>query len=644
MVCLIVFGSYGSAEQRPDTKRDVLLNLSREFAEQLESRRTNLYYDLLNSKSPAQQRLNANEDIQLMFIDDRGHPAFFKTDNLNAAKTISTYNVWPGSGGPFSLDGTGTGVGQLCLWDGGGVRTTHTEFEGRVQQGDVPFQPSYHATHVAGTMIAAGIVVTAKGMSPAARLGAYDWDNDESEMAYSASFYMNVSNHSYSYVHGWDYSDGDWYWYGDPTISPIEDYQFGYYSVYARNWDAIAYNAPYYLIIKSGGNDRNDDGPGPGGGHYVYDGGWVWSSATRNPDGGTDGYGCVPMRAGCKNIMAVGSINDIPSGYTYPGDVQMSSYSAWGPTDDGRIKPDIVANGIGLYSCDNDHDDDYTTLGGTSMAAPSVAGSINSLIRYFENSHDGTTPLSSTTKAIVIHTADEAGANLGPDYVYGWGLMNTEKAAQLIQTDSLEGGHIVEDALSEGESDRHIISLSSSQPERLTMVWTDRPGQVPFESLNPPDLILVHDLDLRLVQRSTGTTYYPYILDPANPADAATTGDNFRDNIEQIRTSSLPAGIYDVMVSHKNSLISDQNYSLVSSLKMLTMSDFVCGNTNGDASVNIADAVYLTNQIFHNGPPPEPLVTGDVNCDGNVNIGDAVFLNNLVFVEGSPEPCADCLE
>ena len=100
------------AEPQQATKVDRLIELSKEFARNLESRRTPLYYELLKSTSPAQMKLNESEEIELMYIDDNGHPVFFATDNLNAAKTTNTDKVWPGASFGFSLDGR---VGLLSL-------------------------------------------------------------------------------------------------------------------------------------------------------------------------------------------------------------------------------------------------------------------------------------------------------------------------------------------------------------------------------------------------------------------------------------------------------------------------------------------------------------------------------------------------
>jgi hypothetical protein len=64
------------------------------------------------------------------------------------------------------------------------------------------------------------------------------------------------------------------------------------------------------------------------------------------------------------------------------------------------------------------------------------------------------------------------------------------------------------------------------------------------------------------------------------------------------------------------------------------------GDANGDGSVNIGDAGYLTNFIFHNGPNPTPIgESGDTNCDGYVNIADIVYLTRHIFHNG-PAPCS----
>jgi hypothetical protein len=65
---------------------------------------------------------------------------------------------------------------------------------------------------------------------------------------------------------------------------------------------------------------------------------------------------------------------------------------------------------------------------------------------------------------------------------------------------------------------------------------------------------------------------------------------------------------------------------------------FLCGDADGNSTVNVGDAVFLINYIFKDGPAPEPMEVGDVNLDGTVNVGDAVYLIDYIFKDG-PEPC-----
>ena len=124
----------------------------------------------------------------------RGIPRYNITTNLGGAKTVRTNKLWKIGGSNLNL--TGNGYNKLGKWDGGRVRLSHQEFIGRVYQIDAATSLSTHATHVAGSLVAAGIDPNAKGMAFEAFLDDYDWNNDESEMATAASNGMEVSNHS----------------------------------------------------------------------------------------------------------------------------------------------------------------------------------------------------------------------------------------------------------------------------------------------------------------------------------------------------------------------------------------------------------------------------------------------------------------
>jgi len=559
-------GSATSGEAHEGTRSKRLLEIAARYEENLAAMRGESYDRLKRSEQVAARRLNDDASIELAYVTRNGRPFYHSVENLDAARTISTDLVWPGGGPRFALTGSGTLPGELAVWDGGAVLVGHQEFEGRVVQIDTPDATSFHATHVAGTMVAGGVVQAARGMSYDAPLDAYDWVNDDGEMAAAAAGGLVVSNHSYGYVTGWYWND-DWYWFGDTGVSETEDYGFGFYCDAARAWDEIAWNAPTYTIVKSAGNDRSDAGPGPGGGHWVYDRGWKWSTATREPDGGHDGYDTIAWNSTAKNIIAVGAVDDIAVPYTGPSQVAVTSFSGWGPTDDGRIKPDLVANGVGLYSAVDSGPTDYATYSGTSMSSPNLSGSINLLVGYYRETH-GPAPLSSTVKAILIHTADESGPADGPDYMHGWGLANIERAATLIGDDSSDPGLILEQSLSSGESASYHLAADGLEPLVVTLAWTDPPGPLSAPSLDPGDPKLVHDLDLRIERARDGAVYRPYVLDPSDPAAAATTGDNDRDNTEKIEIGIPEEGDYIVTVSHKGALTADQSYSLASSVPL----------------------------------------------------------------------------
>jgi PKD repeat protein len=74
---------------------------------------------------------------------------------------------------------------------------------------------------------------------------------------------------------------------------------------------------------------------------------------------------------------------------------------------------------------------------------------------------------------------------------------------------------------------------------------------------------------------------------------------------------------------------------------IIDVCEFICGDANGDATVDISDVVSLIAYIFSGGPAPSPLLAGDANCDGGVDISDAVYLISYIF-SGGPAPCTEC--
>lgn len=97
---------------------------------------------------------------ELQRIED-GELVYYVTENANAAKTIATDKVLSGTGISSALTGEGITLG---IWDVGGVRRTHQEFDNsRVTQRDGNPRVEDHPTHVAGTMVAKGVDVEFTG-------------------------------------------------------------------------------------------------------------------------------------------------------------------------------------------------------------------------------------------------------------------------------------------------------------------------------------------------------------------------------------------------------------------------------------------------------------------------------------------------
>lgn len=511
--------------------------------------------------------------MSLQSIDAQGHPLYLVTDNNSyAAATTRANKLYNYGGLGLNLSGSSTFLkDKIGEWDGGAVYGAHQEFTGdRVLNKDAGSSISQHATHVAGTIMAAGINSNAKGMAfGLQRLAAHDFNNDDAEMAVEAGNNMLISNHSYGFIAGWNYNSAPsgggaarWEWHG--IDGSYEDYKFGFYDGNSQSWDNICYQAPYYLPVKSSGNNRGETGPAIGQAYWKQVGG-TWTQFTRQAGdlSSNDSYDCISLSGNAKNILTVGAINGLPNGPFTPNAIQISSFSSYGPTDDGRIKPDVVGMGVSLTSTIQTSPTAYGSLSGTSMSAPNVTGTLVLLQEAYAQQNNGAVMRSATLKGLAIHTADDAG-NAGPDYIYGWGLVNAEKAAKVILGEGTT--HFIEEHEVVSGSYRSIPFVSSGTgPLVATICWTDPPGVSNTSgAINERTPRLVNDLDLRISDGTT--TFRPFILDPDQPQSVATTGDNYRDNVEQIIIpNALPGKNYNLIITHKGTQLSGgkQTYSLI---------------------------------------------------------------------------------
>lgn len=528
---------------------------------------------------------------------DNGFPEYKTTcSNIGLAATVNANQLWPS--GLLGLSLSGNTMNALGIWDSGRIRLTHREFLGRVTQIDTPANFSAHSNNVAGLMIASGVTSSAKGIAFQTNLKAWDFTNDRAEMALAGNGLL-VSNHSYANSAAWIFSGGFQYWLGDTTLNATKDWKFGFYDSRTKEFDSISWANPNYLIVKAVGNDRGNSKPA-GTPHYIWNGTtWVLTTANRDTVGP---YDCIVTYGTAKNILTVGAIDILPNGFV-SAPINTISFSSWGPTDDGRIKPDLVCGTNTSTTPTSTNDSAYSTLGGTSGSSPVAAASLLLVQQHYFNLK-GKYMKASSLKGLAIHTANNLKTTLGPNYESGWGLLNAAKATQTI-TDSSKN-FIKEHNLNNNDTFKFIININSLDTFKTTLCWTDLPAIVGVPAYNDTTKKLINDLDIRLINNSTNMVYSPYILNPSVPSAAATNGDNFRDNVEQIYIPNLPSGNYTIRVTHKNNLQNNnpQAFSIIASGVTLTATlpvkwlSFTGKNVNNDVQLNWQTAQEINNKCY----------------------------------------------
>ncbi len=589
-------------------------------------------------------------------IADDGQPAYVAPTNVAAADTIGVDELWPsgsvtaiapwptGSTG-LNLDGSGITFG---IWEAfefnqntktlnASVEDTHDQFDsGRIQQFDAnPTGYSSHATSVAGTLASAGLDYVngginignlSRGAAYAGTVDAYDITDIAGEFDVEASVGLAFANNSFGTVCGWQnfgtVASPSWVWYGLQN-SVTEDWKFGAYAgvnggIAPRELDSRCSAAPYTLMTFAAGNDRND-GPGQSV-TYTYPGNPNPQTAARDWNDGDDGgYDSMPYNGCAKNVLTVGAVEDIAGGYSGTGSVVSANFveggSVYGPTDDGRIKPEVVACGVrnptgprnpggfvGLLTPWWDAfaptaTNYYAIQQGTSFAAPSVTGAIGLVLQrrnqvrpgWFTNGVLDFPVRSSSWRALAVHTANEAGISPGPDYKFGYGLLNAVGMVDLVASDATSG--VNPGALGPKPYFKEVLlkdtkviqfkahATSTSTPLKVTLAWNDPAGlAVLNNSLDNSASRLIQDLDLRVYP--PGTTVFdpasaiavkPWVLNPdfvgksaAVRGAAATKADDSRNNLEQVVIENpVTTGDYIVRVTHKGTLVGGSQWASI---------------------------------------------------------------------------------
>lgn len=244
--------------------------------------------------------------------------------------------------------------------------------------------------------------------------------------------------------------------------------------------------------------------------------------------------------------------NTLTVGNTFNDDEVLSS-SSRGPTADGRIKPDLCANGQGNLSTDAGNG--YRSGGGTSAASPSLAGTAAALYQAYRAQNGGANPSSALIKAALLNTAEDLG-NVGPDYISGFGRVHAGRALELLQNNWYTNATVTN-----GATKIHTIQVpSGTQQLRVMLYWHDPEG------LPNAAKALVNDLDVSL-KTATGDAYLPWVLSRIAHPDSlnkpAYRGVDRVNNVEQITLETPEAGTYTVQVKGNFVPKGPQKYFLV---------------------------------------------------------------------------------
>ncbi|MCP4837647.1 MAG: S8 family serine peptidase, partial [Phycisphaera sp.] len=452
-------------------------------------------------------------------------PALPPLSSNNASNRVNT-QVDVVHQAPYGLDGDGVVV---MVYDGGYADASHPDFGGRLTVRDSSGQ-STHGTHVSGTVGGDGSNSggTHKGMAPAVTIESYGF---EQEGGLSEGFLYTDPGDIEA-----DYSDAINNWGAviannsigtntAPNGYPCE--WTGDYGVTSNLIDAVVRGdlGGDIRIVWANGNERQTTRCG-------------------------DLFNTTAPPACAKNHITVGASNS--------DDDSITSFTSWGPADDGRIKPDISAPG-----CENGDDGGVTSTFpgggygaycGTSMATPTVTGISALIVQEWRRLHPGEPDLSNAgLKALLANSGDDLGQP-GPDCQYGFG---TVRARQAI--DSLRADGVIESAIGNGATGEHLVIVQPGESMlRITLAWDDEPAS-PL-----PAAALVNDLDL-VVTSPTGQVFDPWTIDPSDPGAAATrSGPDRLNNMEQVSVSDPTPGAWRVQVVGHAVPVGPQTYAVSS--------------------------------------------------------------------------------
>ena len=405
-------------------------------------------------------------------------PEYIPGKNIHRSNSLT-----PQIEGYSQFNGEGINV---AIGDDGMIES-HIDFKNRTNQDDV--QGDFEGSH--GEMVA-GILAGAGNLDPRMEGTA---SHAEVHMFHEFDAVKRATalyNNRDILITSTSYSDGCNRGY--TYLAQLADYQ-------------VKNNSSLMHVFSAGNTGNEDCGYGAGEG---------WGNIT----------GGVKMG---KNVLTVANVDD---------DDKLSSTSSRGPANDGRIKPDISANGDAQFSTQPNNT--YAAANGSSAAAPGVAGVLAQLYDAFEDEHPNIFPNSALIKSIVLNTADDLG-NPGPDFSYGFGRINARRALDVLQNNQYFEGGV-------GHSNTHSYFVSvpeGTQQLRVMLYWNDFEGS----TISSPSL--VNDLDLR-VKNNSNEIFYPWVLNSTPDSNLlnlpAVRGIDNLNNVEQVTIDIPEDGLYSFFV------------------------------------------------------------------------------------------------
>ncbi len=503
------------ASVAPDVPLAEAATAAESLGARVSGRVKSLHLLVLEAPEPSIPRL-LERDGTFLRLAQAGPPLHALNDDLRA-----TMGVPAVSEPPLSLDGSGVTV---LVFDQGVASSSHPDLAGRVTPIEAA-SVTVHATHTTGTLAGSGAVDPRyRGVAPGASVLSASYPSCSPQCLYNNP--QDIEE-DYSLAHvsmGARLNSNSLGANVNLNGYPCE--WEGAYETTAALLDAIVAGSlgPKVTSVWAAGNER---------------------SSTR-----CGSYLTVGVPATAKNVISVGA-TDSSNG-------SVASFSSFGPTRDGRLKPEIVAPGCqtggdgGITSTvPPSH---YAALCGTSMSTPAVAGVIALGLERFSELRPGEAdPLPSTLKALLCHTATDIGEP-GPDYQSGFGAVDTARFVEHV-----ESALFVEDSVSDRAAARYDVTVAPGDPEiAVTLAWSDPPASLAAA------VQLVNDLDLVLVDPA-GALARPFVLAPSAPAAEATTGVDRLNPIERVRVAAPAAGTWRVLVEGHAVTTGSQVFSLVTS-------------------------------------------------------------------------------